>query len=162
MPGNIKDIDISLINPFLGAAYDVFKQLFDCELIKGTISLKKNPTASYEVAIVIGISGEQYTGVVVYSIKSYSAKKIIHRLDPDTNMTENRTAFSDALGELANIISGNAMVSFSKQGLNLKITTPSVIIGDAFEINLLDQTTLSTTLMSPFGEIEVNVAIQKI
>lgn len=162
MPRDIKDIDITLINPFLGAAYDVFKQLFNCELKKGPISLKKNPTASYEIAIVIGIAGEQYTGVVVYSIKNYSAKKIIHQLDPDTNMTENRSAFSDALGELANIISGNAMASFSKQGRNLKITTPSVIIGDAFEINLLDQTTLSTTMISPFGEIEINVAIKKI
>jgi len=162
MNKNKENIDISLVNPFLGAAFDVFKQLFDCELKKGPISLKENPTASYEVAIVIGISGNRHTGVVVYSIKNYSAKKIVQKLDPDADTSVESVAFSDALGELANIISGNAMAAFSKQGLNLSITTPSVIVGDAFEIHLLDQTTLSTTMMSPFGEMEVNVAIKKL
>ncbi|GAI52287.1 unnamed protein product, partial [marine sediment metagenome] len=47
MNKNKQNIDISLVNPFLGAAFDVFKQLFDCELKKGPISLKSNPTANY-------------------------------------------------------------------------------------------------------------------
>ena len=39
---NKKDIDISLVNPFLGAAHDVFKHVFECDLKKGSISLKSN------------------------------------------------------------------------------------------------------------------------
>ena len=158
---NKQDIDISLVNPFLGAAFDVFKQIFGCELKKGQISVKKNPSASFEVAIIIGISGNYHTGVVVYSIKEYSANKMIQSMDPDIDIKENKEAFFDAIGELANIISGNAMANFSKQGVDLNITTPSVISGDAFNINLLDQTTLSTTMTSPFGEMEINVAIKK-
>ena len=156
-----KNIDIGLVNPFLGAAFDVFKQIFDCDLKKGPISIKKNPTASYDVAIIIGVSGDHHNGVVIYSVKEYSAKKMVRRLDPDLNITNDKKAFSDAIGELANIISGNAMTAFSKQGINLNITTPSIITGDAFDINLLDQTTLSTTMTTPFGELEINVAIKK-
>ena len=67
---NAKDIDITLVNPFMGAMYDVFKQIFECELRKGQISIKKNPSAGNEIAIIIGISGKRHTGVVVYSMKS--------------------------------------------------------------------------------------------
>ena len=59
------------------------------------------------------------------------------------------------------MISGNAMSDFSKKGINLTIATPSVIVGAAFEMHLLDQTTLSADMMSPFGSMEINVAIKK-
>ena len=159
---NNKNIDVSTVNPFLGAAFDVFKQVFGCDLKKGQISLKPNPTAEYEIAIIIGISGKEYTGVVVFSMKIYTAKKMVMNLDPDNKINEKDESFSDALGEIANMITGNAMSDFSKKGMNLTITTPSVVIGDAFEVNLLDQTTLSTDMTSPFGVMEINVAIKKI
>lgn len=156
-----KDIDITLVNPFLSAAYDVFKQVFSCELRKGQITVKRNPSADNEVAIIIGVSGPKHTGVVVYSMKDVTSKKIVSNLDPDIELSLEDEAFSDALGELANMISGNATNIFSKQDIDLTITTPSVVIGDAFEMHLLDQTTLSAEMMSPFGNLEINVAIKK-
>lgn len=158
---NKKDIDITLVNPFLGAAYDVFKQLFNCELRKGQISVKNHPSAKYEVAIIVGISGKRHTGVVVYSMKDYTAKKIVKSLDPDADLSVKNEVLSDALGELANMITGNAMSDFSKKGVDLTITTPSVIVGAAFEMHLLEQTTLSSDMISPFGILEVNVAIKQ-
>ena len=156
-----KDLDITMVNPFLSAANDVFKQLYSCDLKKGSISIRKDPTATYDVAIIIGITGNAHTGVVVFSIKKYTAQKLVSHLDASIQ-NEKDQAFSDALGEIANIISGNAMAVFSAQGMKLNITTPSVIIGEAFEIHLLDQTTLSTEMSSPFGMMEVNVAIKKL
>lgn len=156
-----KDIDVSLANPFLGAAYDVFKQLFQVELQKGAMVIKSNPSSDHEVAIIIGVSGDKHTGVVVYSMKEFSAKKIVNTLDPSGGITENSESFADALGELANMISGNAMAAFSKKGTPLTITTPSVVVGTAFEMHLLDQTTLSIDMSSPFGKLEINVAIKK-
>ncbi len=58
-------------------------------------------------------------------MKIYTAKKIVKKLDPDNDMSEKDEAFSDALGEIANMISGNAMSDFAKNGMNLTITTPS-------------------------------------
>ncbi|MDD5067002.1 MAG: chemotaxis protein CheX [bacterium] len=156
-----KDIDLTLVNPFLSAAYDVFKQIFNCELRKGQITIKQEPLAAYEIAILIGITGDMYTGVVIYSMKKYSAVKIAQSLDPNAHITEGNESFADALGELANIISGNAMSEFAKNGVNLTITTPSLIKGEAFEIHLLKQTTLCAEMISPFGVLEINVAIKK-
>lgn len=159
---DVKDLDLTMVNPFLGATFEVFKQLFNVELSKSGISMKKAPSASHEVAIIVGITGTQHTGVMVLSIKKYTAVKMISILYPDTQISEKSEEFSDALGEIANIISGNAMGQFSKQGMPLNITTPSVIVGQAFEVHLLDQTTLSTELQSPFGVLEINVAIKKL
>ena len=158
---NMNDIDVAMVNPFLSAAGQVFKQMFDCELVKGQVTIKKVPSASNDVAIIIGISGDIYTGVVVYSMKSYTAKKMVSFLD-STITNEKDKEFSDALGEVANIVSGNAMSVFTAQSVNLNITTPTVIIGEAFEVHLLDQTTLSTEMQSPFGILEINIAIKKI
>ena len=158
---NEKDLDITMVNPFIGAAGEVFKSLFKCELVKGQISLKKDPSATNEIAIIIGVTGDIYTGVVVYSLKKYSALKLVSYLDSTIN-GEKDQSFSDALGEIANIISENAMSVFTTQGISLNITTPSVIIGKAFEIHLLDQTTISAEMQSPFGPLEINVAIKKI
>jgi len=159
--GNGNSIDVTMVNPFLASASEVFKQMFDCDLVKGQVTIKKDPSASNDVAIIIGISGDIYTGVVVYSMKSYTAKKMVTFLDASIT-NEKAKEFSDALGEVANIVSGNAMAVFTAQGTRLNITTPSVIIGEAFEIHLLDQTTLSTELQSPFGMLEINVAIKKL
>lgn len=156
-----KDIDLTIVNPFLSAAFEVFKQVLNCELRKGQITIKQEPLASYEIAILIGITGDLYTGVVIYSLKRYSAIKIANSLDPNGHFTENSDNFADALGELANIISGNALSDFAKNGINLTITTPSLIKGEAFEIHLLKQTTLCAEMISPFGVLEINVAIKK-
>ncbi len=156
-----KDINVSLVNPFLGAAYDVFKQIFGCELKKGKITLRAEPSANNEVAIIIGITGSRYTGIVVYSMKNYTAKKIVNNLDPEIQLPNDKEMFSDALGELANMISGNAMSEFSKNNIKLSITTPSIVVGDAFELHLLKQTTLSADMISPFGTLEVNVAMKQ-
>ncbi len=157
-----KNIDLTFVNPFLSAAYDVFKQLLNCEIRKGQITIKPEPLAAYEIAILIGITGDMYTGVVIYSMKKYSAVKIAQSLNAHSKVNEDTVNFTDALGELANIISGNAMSEFAKKGINLTITTPSLIKGDAFEIHLLKQTTLSAEMISPFGGIEINVAIKRI
>ncbi len=45
---------------------------------------------------------------------------------------------------------------------NVDVTLVNPFLGAAFEIHLLDQTTLSTDMSSPFGEMQINVAIKTI
>lgn len=155
-----KDIDLTLVNPFLVATNDVFKRLFNLEMKSGEIIIKDNPSASYEIAIIVGISGKEYTGVVVYSMKKDTAMKFVENFDKKITISDEDDSFVDALGELGNIILGNALSEFCKHNIFLSITTPSVIIGQAFEIHLLNQTTLSTDIMSSFGILQINVAIK--
>jgi chemotaxis protein CheX len=159
---DVKEIDLAMVTPFLTATHDVFKRLFHVELTKGGITMKRSPRASNGVAAIVGLRGVTHAGVMVLSLQKATAMEMVRALYPERKIDEKDDVFADALGEIANIISGNAMGLFSKAGTQLRITTPSIIIGQAFQIHLLDQTTLSTELNSPFGLLEINVAIKRV
>jgi len=158
---NNKDLNVNYINPFLEAAIHVFKQLFNFELKKDKISLKGSPSPELDVAIIIGITGH-FVGVVVYCMKNYTAKKITSTLleeELQTMVTEEN--INDALGEIANMITGNATGLIKNKTKDLEITTPTVVTGDAFNLTLLKQTTVIIDMISPFGKIQINIALKK-
>ena len=157
------DISVDQINPFLNAAVKVFEDFLKCELRKGHLSVKESPSPEYDVALIIGITGD-YVGQVVYSMKRATAEKIVEILNPDVPFKELANYFEDTLGEVANMITGNATIYLNKMiagTANIDITTPSLITGDAFELQLLQQTTIGINMYSPFGTIEINVAIKR-
>ena len=90
-----------------------------------------------------------------------SVKKMVTQLDANIPVNDTNQ-LSDALGEFANMICGNATAKLSKINYNASISTPTIITGAAFEIHLLKQTTFSTELKTPFGNLEMNVAVKKI
>jgi len=58
------------------------------------------------------------------------------------------------------MITGNAMNIFAYAGKRIEITTPTVIDGKNFTITHVKQTTLAISLYSPFGQLEMNVALK--
>lgn len=159
---DVKELDMAMVTPFLTATHDVFKKLFNMEIKKGSVTMKRTPKASNEVAVIVGVRGTGHAGVVVLSFHKSTAIKLVGSFYPDKKVSEKDDTFADALGEIANIICGNAMGFFSKNGVKMGITSPSIIVGKAFQIHVLDQTTLSTELKTPFGSLEINVAIKKL
>ena len=71
-----------------------------------------------------------------------------------------KSEYKDIIGELANMITGNAMNLFASSGKNIEITTPTVVEGKDFTITMLKQTTLGINLYSPIGQLEMNVALK--
>lgn len=156
-----ESLNVAYINPFLEAAVLVFKQLFNFELKKDKITLKSSPSPELDVAVIIGITGH-FVGVVVYCMKSYTAKKITSiLLEEECPSILSEDKMKDAIGELANMITGNATGLIKNCTKNMEITTPTVVIGDAFNLTLLKQTTISIDMMSPLGIIQINVALKK-
>lgn len=154
------DISVEHINPFLNAAVNVFKDFLKSDLRKGHLSIKESPSPEYDVALIIGITGS-YVGQVVYSMKRETANKVVELLNPDVPFKDLARCFEDTLGEVANIITGNA-ASLLQEGMKgIDITTPTLITGEAFELQLLQQTTIGINMYSPFGTLEINVAIKK-
>ena len=88
------------------------------------------------------------------------AQRMVDFLDPTVNDSSSRLMTYEGLGEVINIISGNTMTRFSKDNIFLNITTPSIIAGDTIELFLLNQITISADMLSPFGTMEINLAIK--
>ncbi len=153
------NINAEYINPFLEAASAVFKSVMGVELRRGKLSIKEYPEPTHEVAIIIGITGA-VTGEVVYSMSYSMVYKIASILAPGITEDQVKTEYKDIIGELANMITGNAMNLFAYSGKRIEMTTPTVVDGKNFTITMVKQTTLGINLYSPFGQLEMNVALK--
>jgi chemotaxis protein CheX len=153
------NINAEYVNPFLEAASSVFKTVVNVDLKRGKLSIKESPEPSHEVAILIGITGA-ITGEVVYSMPYNMVYKIANVLAPGLTEAQIKVEYKDIMGELANMITGNAMNLFAYSGKRVEMTTPTVIDGKNFTITHIKQTTLAISLYSPFGQLEMNVALK--
>jgi len=152
-------INAEYINPFLEAATVVFKSILKIDLRRGKLIIKDNPIPSMDVAIIIGITGV-ITGEIVYSMSFPMVTKIAEILIPGLTEDQIKSEYKDIVGELANMITGNAMNLFASTGKIIDITTPTVIEGKDFNITVVKQTTLGITLYCTMGQLEMNIALK--
>ena len=87
-------------------------------------------------------------------------QKISEVLAPGLSEDQIKNEYKDIVGELANMITGNAMNLFATTGKVIDITTPTVIEGKDFKITMIKQTTLGISLYSPMGQLEMNIALK--
>jgi len=153
------NINAEYVNPFLEAASAVFKSVLNIDLRRGKLIIKEHPQPSQDVAILIGITGS-INGEVVYSMAYPMVQKIAEVLSPGLTPQQIELEYKDIIGELANMITGNAMNLFAYSGKTIDITTPTVVSGRDFTITLMKQTTLGINLYSPYGQLEMNVALK--
>jgi chemotaxis protein CheX len=147
------------VNPFLEAAALVYKQMLDVDLIRGKTVIRQSPAPNHEIAIVISVTG-QVKGTVVYSLNMDSVEKIVQKLMPGATAEQARNEYKDIMGELSNMMTGNALNIFLKNDSDLDVSVPTVVDTRQKPLELGAQTTLSLNLYSPFGMLEVNVSME--
>ena len=119
-------MSIKYIEPFVTAAQNVFRDFFSEEPVPlKPFLLKREEEKCWELSGIIGIGGDS-KGVVVISLQSHIAQKLTARL-VGHEITSNDDDVMDTIGEVINIIAGNA-----KKGLEqyrLVISLPSIVSG---------------------------------
>lgn len=118
-------MDVRYINPFLTAVTNIFETMIDVPLTVGKPGLKRTLEASHEISGIIGLSGS-VTGCVVISLSEAIALQLASALLGDDFDKVDEDCI-DAIGEIANMIAGNAKTDFP--GDESAISVPSVIIG---------------------------------
>ena len=146
------------INPFLEAANLVFKDMLGLNLLRGKTTIKNNPMPGRDIAILVGITG-QVNGEVVYAMNIETIHQIVLKLMPGIDAATIEREYRDVIGELANMITGNALNIFLAKNADLDVTVPMVVDVRTQELKLKDHTTLGLNLYSRFGLLEVNIAI---
>lgn len=118
-------MDIKYINPFIKAVQNVFKTMIDVPLKLGKPYLKKERLPAHEISAIIGLSGG-VSGCAVINMSKNIAFELVAALIGD-EVTELDDDCTDAIGEIANMIAGNAKTDFPGEGHSISV--PSVIIG---------------------------------
>jgi len=154
-------INAKYVNPFIQAAMNVIKQVAGIDVRRGHLSYKEKPDPSFGVSIIIGVYGF-LTGQVVYSMKQDLAERLVEKMLVGISPGDRKVLFVDTLGELSNMITGNATSILSQEkDFTLKITTPAIATGDNLSISLIPKPALVLGLYTQYGPIEINVALEE-
>lgn len=128
-------MDVRLINPFIGAVTGIMPQIGFSNITRKGISLKEKKFIVSGVVLTLGIVGDK-KGNVVYSIDMDGAKKIASTMMMGMPVEELDDMSKSALSELSNMLTANASINFSNDGINVDISVPTMMYGEEIEINL--------------------------
>lgn len=125
-------MDVKYINPFLEATVNVVKTMAFLELRPGKPFLKKGAMAQGDVSGIIGLTGEVAASLSV-SFEFGLIAAIMKNMLGD-EIDEINDEVRDAVGEITNMISGDARRILQQQGLNLSASIPTIITGKGHTI----------------------------
>jgi chemotaxis protein CheX len=118
-------MDVKYINPFITAVKKLFNNMIEVPFKLGKPSLKKGSVPAYEISSIIGLSGT-VTGCVVINLSREIALQLVSALIGE-EVTDLDDDCTDAIGEIANMIAGNAKTDFPCEGTSISV--PSVVVG---------------------------------
>ncbi len=154
-------INAQNVNPFVEAAMKVVNQVTGIEVRRGHLTYKANVEPSFGVSIIIGIYG-YLTGQVVYSLDGKLADRLVDKLLEGKSPQQKKIMFLDCLGEVANMITGNAMSLLNqRRDQLLNITTPAIAAGDNLSVHLVPKPALVLGLITMYGPIEISIAVEE-
>jgi chemotaxis protein CheX len=126
-------MDVKYINPFIESVLANLKQFGNIEAEKESLDIFKDKQTKTEISSIIGITGN-LKGSAVISFPKPLAIKIASSMLMDDNITEVNNEVKDAIGEFSNIVIGNARNKIVDNGINIKISPPTIVVGENHKI----------------------------
>jgi chemotaxis protein CheX len=153
-------MDLEYIEPFITATTGVFRDMFkeEPEYLNPYLLDRKNP-GEWDISGVIGIAGDT-KGAVVVSLSAELSALLTSRLVGHA-VTPDDPDVVDAVGEVVNIIAGNA-----KKGLEqfrLSISLPSIVRGKDHSVAWQSEIPIiGIPFKVPSGRFHLSVGLEKI
>jgi chemotaxis protein CheX len=153
-------MDVTLVNPFIEATLHVLSSLAFTKASAGKPFLKKDQLASGDVSGIVGLSGEA-RGTISVSFSEQSILAIVGNMfgEPVQEINEE---VKDAVGEILNIVSGQARQKLEATGRNLKGAIPTVITGKNHTIShITRQPIVAIPFETDNGRFTIEVCIEE-
>ncbi|MBR0155478.1 MAG: chemotaxis protein CheX [Treponema sp.] len=153
-------MDVKVINPFLNATLQTFKQMFQVE------SKNNEPFVvdvisghQWEVSGLLGVTGD-YSGVVAVRLHKTLAFKLLELSGLTDILPDEKLELSQELvSEVTNIISGSAVSALSSY--NLTVSPPVTITGKDHVISWpKNYPVVGIPFITPYGPYEVDVCFK--
>lgn len=146
------------IDPFADATVRVFQTILGPDVERGDFTLLRSDRLEGDTAIVINVTGES-EGSVLLSMERQTALRV-------GNVMNGRPADAggevdgDALGEVANMVAGNAASALNDQGFEFHITPPLVVGRGDQNIPADNVEVFQIPIRTKYGEITMNVLLR--
>lgn len=125
-------MDKKMLQPFINATLNVLETMASTSATVGEPYMKKDKTAKGDVSGVIGLTGA-FNGTLSVSFTEPSILAVVSNMFGE-EMTEVDEEIKDAVGEITNMISGQARQELEELGYSLDSAIPSVIGGKGHTI----------------------------
>ncbi|MCT4544894.1 MAG: chemotaxis protein CheX [Vallitalea sp.] len=152
-------VNVEYINPFIGAAQKILKEVCQLETKMQKPYLKDAEYEGNLLAVIIGVTGN-IKGQVILSLEIDTACNIASKMMMGMPVKELDNMAKSAISELSNMILGNAATSLSQKGLNVDITPPSICLGKDMNIMVNHSKNICVPLKFEDNSVfEVNISI---
>ncbi|WP_294377375.1 chemotaxis protein CheX [uncultured Clostridium sp.] len=122
-------MDVKHINPVIESVTTIMPQLGFAQVSKKGISLKGKNIKSPGVVIVIGLIGD-VKGNIIYGLSIDDAKKVASQMMMGMPVDDFNEMAQSAISELVNMLTANVATNYSKNGINVDISTPTLVQGE--------------------------------
>ncbi len=152
------DISVEYINPFLMAATGILKDACQTDVQIGKPYVKTTAFADESAIIMIGVTGEM-RGQVLLAFPVESAMTVASKMMMGMPVTALDDMAKSAIGELGNMIMGNAATILSTKGVGIDITPPTLVVG-SMSISSMYAKNVCIPLNGSDVSLELDIAVK--
>ena len=118
-------MNVAFVNPFITSTIATFKTMLHIDVTPGKPLIKQEGPPVYDISGIIGLSGIAQGAISISFPKSVALKAVSAMLGSEIKIIG--PEMTDGIGELVNIIAGNAKQYLTQY--QLTISLPNVIVG---------------------------------
>jgi len=153
-------MNVAFINPFIESTLRSLEMMAGIQAEKAGLELKEDLITTYDVSAIIGLTGET-SGSIIISMPEVLACKLASNMLMEEITSINKNV-EDAIGEIGNIVVGDARRALIQDGHSLNISIPTVVVGTGHKISRSgDVPCIAIPFTTDFGQFEVNVGLRE-
>jgi len=147
------------INAFYRATQDVFHLMLDLSVERGDIKVIEGLVSSRNANVILGVTGD-LKGSILFSFTQDMTLEMV-RIMSGMEMRTIDNFVSSALGEVANIIGGNAVTNLTGYNYMCDIVPPQIVLGVNKSVSMATDKAISVSLKTEIGEFDICVSLKE-
>ena len=150
---------VEIAKPFIAAVTMVLSTMAGVTPTPGKPYVKKNLKASGDISAVVGITGAHRGTVSLTFTRSCAVYLVKAMLGDDIGDIIQDTC--DAVGEITNMVSGQARAGLAEMGIVLQGSTPSIILGDSHTLaHISSSPIIAIPFSTPAGDFTLEFCLE--
>jgi chemotaxis protein CheX len=152
-------MDVELAKPFIKAVVDVLSTMAGINPKADRPYVKKGNVATGDVTGLVGLTGSKVGSVSISFDKGCAIAIVKNMLGDD--IQDIVQDVKDAVGEITNMVSGQARAGLSEMGIPMQGSTPTVIMGDNHTIaHVTSAPIMAIPFNTPVGKFTIEFCFQ--
>ncbi|HOQ38159.1 MAG TPA: chemotaxis protein CheX [Acetivibrio sp.] len=150
---------VEYVNSFYKATKDVLQLLVDIEPQRGEIKVVQDLGSNKDANVELAVVGD-LKGTILFSFPKNMTLEMV-KIMSGMEMDKIDNFASSALGEVANIIGGNALTLLSQHNYTCDIAPPRIFLGEYKALPVGNGKALLLPLSTPIGEFDITIHLNE-